>query len=146
MSNISSYLTAEHRSCDQAFAEIEAGASQGDWTGAKQNFEKFSDELLLHLDKEEQVLFPSFENATGMTGGPTQMMRMEHEQMRGMLGQLASALEAQDLDAFAGASETMHMLIQQHNMKEEQMLYRMAEQHLSSEWESLRQEMESLGS
>lgn len=38
------------------------------------------------------MLFPAFEAATGMTGGgPTQVMRMEHQQMRGAPTQMAVA-------------------------------------------------------
>ncbi len=78
-------------------------------------------------------MFAEFEAKTGMTQGPTAMMRHEHEQMRNLMRQLLDALEAGDKDKFMGTSETLMILLQQHNMKEEQMLYPMAQQHLSAE-------------
>ncbi len=40
-------------------------------------FAAFTSDLFHHFDMEEKVMFPTFEEKTGMTGGPTQMMRME---------------------------------------------------------------------
>ena len=54
--------------------------------------------------------------------GPTRMMRMEHEQMRQLFSELAEALENRDKDGYLGLSETLMILMQQHNMKEEQVL------------------------
>ncbi len=81
------------------------------------------------------MLFPAFEQATGMTMGPTRVMRMEHEQMRGLLSQMAMA--ATDIDALVEHGDTLLMLTQQHNMKEEGMLYPMAQGHLTGTWATL---------
>ena len=84
------------------------------------------------------MLFPAFEAATGMTdSGPTFVMRMEHEQMRGLLEQMGTALERGDHDALLDQGDTLLMLIQQHNQKEEGMLYPMSERALASEWPAL---------
>jgi hemerythrin-like domain-containing protein len=72
-----------------------------------------------------------------MTQGPTQMMRMEHIQMRELFDQLDASLKRQDSDAFLGDCETLLIIMQQHNMKEEQMLYPMADQVLAGEAEEL---------
>ena len=44
---------------------------------------------------------------------------------------LKSCLDSQDQQQFLGMTETLMMLTQQHNMKEEQMLYPMTDQALS---------------
>jgi iron-sulfur cluster repair protein YtfE (RIC family) len=41
-------------------------------------------------------------------------------------------LQSQDAEAYLGHSETLLLLMRQHNMKEEQVLYPMCEQHLNS--------------
>ena len=38
-------------------------------------------------------MFPIFEEVTGMTQGPTMVMRMEHSQMRGILEDLKADIE-----------------------------------------------------
>ncbi|MBU0752094.1 MAG: hemerythrin domain-containing protein [Gammaproteobacteria bacterium] len=118
-------LHHHHKHCDELFADAEAAALKGDWEVGGEGFARFRGELLAHFSTEEEVLFPAFEAATGMSGGPTQMMRFEHSQMRELLEQMQAALEQRGRDAFAGAAETLLVLMQQHNMKEENILYPM---------------------
>ena len=65
------------------------------------------------------------------------MMRHEHEQMRALLSQLAAACAARDGEAYAGTAETLLMLMQQHNMKEENILYPMCDRALGTEAEAV---------
>ena len=91
--------------------------------------------MLRHFSMEEEVMFPAFEAKTGMTsGGPTAVMRMEHEQMRGLLEQMSSALEAGNPGEVIDLGDTQLMLVQQHNQKEETILYTMAQAQLGAEW------------
>ena len=130
---ISQFMTQEHRECDSAFATTEQAIAEKNWEEAEKTFLAFSNDTLKHFKREEEVLFPAFESATGMTQGPTQVMRYEHEQVRGLIGNMAKAIEAQDKDAALSLAESMMILLQQHNMKEEQMLYAMCDRQLSPE-------------
>ena len=58
------------------------------------------------------------------------VMKHEHEQVRGLMGKMAEAIENEDKDAYLSLAESMMILLQQHNMKEEQMLYAMADRVL----------------
>ncbi len=127
---IAQYLTEEHRKCDQFYAEAEKAVSEGDWEKAKKLFEEFKEKTLLHFQKEEEVLFPEFEARTGMVMGPTQVMRHEHAQARELIDRLEKALEDKNKEEFLSIGESLMILIQQHNMKEEQILYPMSDQHL----------------
>ena len=132
MSTISSFLTTDHRACDEEFADMENAVASGDWDLSAEKLNKFVTDLLHHFDMEEKVMFPTFEDVTGMIQGPTMIMRMEHDQMRQLLNALQEDLEKKDKNHFFGVSESLMMLMQQHNMKEEQMLYAMADVHLAS--------------
>ena len=132
MNTISSFLTSDHRACDNEFANLENAIASLNWEEAKNQFDKFSGDLLHHFDMEEKVMFPVFEEVTGMTQGPTMVMRMEHSQMRNILDDLKADIEKKDKNHFFGVSESLMMLMQQHNMKEEQMLYKMADMHLGT--------------
>jgi len=125
--SISNYLTNEHRLCDDIFAKAERAAAKGDFEETKEEFLKFADETLLHFKKEEEEFFPLFEEVTGSSDGPTMVMKYEHEQVRGLMGKMAEAIENKDKDAYLSLAESMMILLQQHNMKEEQMLYAMAD-------------------
>ena len=71
-------------------------------------------------------------------------MRMEHSQMRGLLQSMAEMLERKDQNGFLGDAETLLILMQQHNMKEEQIVYPMAERLLADGQDQVIAEMESL--
>ena len=132
MSNIKDFMTQDHRDCDEIFAQMEdAVASKSNEAVAK--FEEFQDALTNHFKMEEMVLFPMFEQKTGMSQGPTQVMVMEHEQMRKLISQMDEAVQVNDNDKFFGLSETLMILMQQHNMKEEQMLYTMIQEYLGDD-------------
>ena len=132
MSTISSFLTTDHRACDEEFADMENAVASGDWDLSAEKLNKFITDLLHHFDMEEKVMFPTFEDVTGMIQGPTMIMRMEHSQMRNILEDLKADIEKKDKNHFFGVSESLMMLMQQHNMKEEQMLYAMADMHLGA--------------
>ena len=134
---ISELMTQHHQECDDYFASAENAVAKGQWAEAKDFFQQFENTLLLHLRREEDVLFPAFESETGQTGGPTQMMRMEHTQMKELVQNLKDACDKNDKDAYLGNSETLLVLMQQHNMKEEQMLYPMIDQALVDESDAL---------
>lgn len=87
-----------------------------------------------HLGIEEQELFPAFEEATGVQTGPTEMMRMEHDQMRGLFAEMKIAMEQKNSEDYLGTADTLLIMMQQHNMKEEQMLYNMMDQHLTDDF------------
>jgi hemerythrin-like domain-containing protein len=143
MSTIKEYLTADHRKCDELFASMEDKANTS-LQDAIEDCKRFIEQTERHFQMEERVMFVEFETKTGMTEGPTQMMRHEHAQMRNLMKQMLEALEAGDKDKFFGNSETLMILLQQHNMKEEQMLYPMAQQHLSADSDKFVEMMDSM--
>ena len=143
MSNIKEYLSNDHSRCDELFAKMEDAVADSIQT-AQQAYEDFAEATERHFQMEERVMFPEFEQKTGMVAGPTEMMRQEHTQMRNLIKEMGLAIEAKDKDKFFGNSETIMILMQQHNMKEEQMLYTMAQQHLAAESDRIVDMMGSL--
>lgn len=126
-------LRLHHRQCDALFANAEEAAQIGQWSQCQDQLGRFAEDLERHFSSEETLLFPAFEAATGMSGGPTQVMRLEHRQMRELIVQLNEAAAHQDAEGFAGAAETLLVLMQQHNLKEENILYPMCDRALSAD-------------
>jgi hemerythrin-like domain-containing protein len=58
---------------------------------------------------------------------------MEHEQARTVFPKIEESIKEKDSDRFFGLSESLMILIQQHNSKEEQMLYTMIQNLLNNE-------------
>ena len=144
MSTILDFLGSDHRACDDLFASAEAAAAQKNWDSARTLFDRFQAAMAHHLSMEETVLFPAFEARTSNSMGPTQVMRMEHEQMRGLMRDMANAVAAGNQNAYLGLSETLNMLMQQHNLKEENMLYPMSDQVLSGDRDGLIRSMQAI--
>lgn len=139
MDTIPSFMTAQHRHCDDSFIAAESAVSASNWSQADSQWATFTADLDKHFAQEETILFPAFEQATGMTMGPTQVMRAEHVQMRQLVAEMTEQLSSQSKADFLGLSETLMILMQQHNMKEEQMLYPMTQAHLPDASEVLTQ-------
>ncbi len=144
MADIRTFLTQDHRECDVHFSAMENIANGGSLADATEMYKKFADATEHHFQMEERVMFPAFEQKTGMVQGPTQMMRQEHTQLRGLITEIGEAIEADNREKFFGLTETMMIMLQQHNMKEEQMLYSMAQQHLSADAPLIIDMMESM--
>lgn len=130
-STINAFMAGHHKECDELFTIAESSIANGDWENGISQWQDFAAELEKHFLREENILFPEFEAETGSAGGPTQMMRMEHEQMRALVTEINKAAADKDSDQFLGLSETLMMTMQQHNMKEEQMLYPMIDHAMS---------------
>ena len=129
----SAAMTEDHRRCDRLLALVEGAAEGGDWGAVEHEAGRFRDAVEHHFRFEEEVLFPALEGRLPMAAGPTGVMRMEHAQMRRMLEELAAAVTACSADDCLGILETLHLVTQQHNTKEEGILYPMADRALAPE-------------
>ena len=69
---------------------------------------------------------------------------MEHQQMRNLLARMYEALSNGDGEEILEVGETMMIMMQQHNVKEEGILYHMADQHLASYREELIERMDAV--
>jgi iron-sulfur cluster repair protein YtfE (RIC family) len=143
MGTMTAFLSDDHTACDDLFAEAENAVAVKDWARAQALFDDFLTRMKRHFAREEDVLFPAFEGRTGMSGGPTFVMRAEHQQMGGLLAEMNAALTRGDDKAYLGLSETLLMLMRQHNMKEENILYPMADQALADQQSDLMARMTS---
>lgn len=126
MNALNDLLGGQHRHCDATLAEVELLVAAADWPAAGPAAAAFDAELRAHFLREESVLFPAFEAETGSHCGPTRVMREEHDQIRALLDAMCLAAGRRDDDAWLGLSDTLVLLMQQHNLKEEQILFPLA--------------------
>jgi iron-sulfur cluster repair protein YtfE (RIC family) len=133
MKAIESAMSGQHRHCDDLLAGALAQIANGLWDQAAGEFRHFREELGHHLQAEESVLFPAFEESTGMAAGPTAMMRQEHERLRALAEQIELALAARDAGRVDGYTSTLQIMLRQHNLKEENVLYPMCDSALGDD-------------
>ncbi len=137
MASISEFFSTQHRACDRTFEAMEEAVNRNDWPQAGSLCKKLTRDTLQHFLNEEEGLFPLFEEKTGMQGGPTQVMRGEHVELRELLQRIGDAVQAENRDEALGTAETFFLFLQQHNVKEEQVLYPMADQALQGSQQEL---------
>lgn len=142
--SINDHMSSDHKRCDLFYLEAEKAAFDGDWVNARQIYQKFCQSMEQHFTMEEKVLFPEFEQAHGSEMGPTQVMKYEHEQMRSLMDSTQKALDTEDKSEFLAEAETLLMFMQQHNAKEEMMLYPMADQILAPQGEQVISRMQAI--
>ena len=139
MATLSTFMQNNHRECDELFAAAEEAVVDLDWETATTRWKNFTETMESHItDLEEGKLFPALEAVNGPMG-PTVVMRGEHEQMRALVTQIDEALIDRDQPQFLGLAETLMMLMQQHNMKEENILYPMMDRCIPDEAAKLQQ-------
>jgi hemerythrin-like domain-containing protein len=78
-----------------------------------------------------------------MSMGPTQVMRMEHIQIRSLMDDALDTLNQGNAEDYLGLADTLVIMMQQHNMKEENILYPMCDQHLAGETPELLARLET---
>ncbi len=137
-------MANDHKGCDEDFVQAEKEVMNKNFDEARRLWDLFCVRTRRHFRQEEDVLFPAFEDRTGMSMGPTQVMRMEHQQILSLVTRMSDALNGQNDELFLDLSETMMILLQQHNAKEEQMLYRMCDQVLHDQSDAVIQAMQEL--
>ena len=129
---ISEFYEQDHDRLDELFKTFQK-LKRYDFAKAKEAFKAFKFGLQRHIVWEEDVLFPLWEEKTGMSeGGPTFVMRAEHRQ----IGQQLEAIHDKVAEQNPDSDQEEQMLLEllgSHNMKEERVLYPAIDQLTSAE-------------
>ena len=129
--SINEHYTHDHDRLDELFNQFQT-LKTSDRRQAANTFREFKAGLEQHIVWEEELLFPSFETKFGLPGGPTEVMRWEHREIRKYLDAITEKLARGDCD-----TEVEEMGLQAvlclHNHKEESILYPMIDQLTDAE-------------
>ncbi|WP_243357955.1 hemerythrin domain-containing protein [Fundidesulfovibrio terrae] len=132
-------LKAEHRGIEIMLrilgqladaAQSGRGLDKADAADVIEFLRTFADKC--HHSKEEDLLFPALE-AAGIPrqGGPVGVMLHEHDIGRGFIKGMSDSLASGDMVGFAGAARGYIELLSNHIAKEDNVLFKMADQALS---------------
>lgn len=141
---ISPFFTRDHTRLDTLFQNFLKKKDQH-FSEAKSHFKDFVHGLQRHIVWEEDVLFPVFEQKTGMTaGGPTAVMRSEHRKIKEILERLHEEVR-QGNAAVEAIAEHLMSALSIHNQKEEHVLYPSLDEMLNEqEVKTIFQKMENI--
>lgn len=145
MITICDYLEREHRVCDKHYTMAEACIAKSDWEGAAHEFARFRQLFERHLQREELVLFPHLERTFGDAVAITAVMRSEHRQQRALITKMSCAAAVRAEDEFFDLGDAFCLLMHQHSLTEEDVLYPMAERLVGEQTSTLLARMMLLG-
>ena len=129
---ISTMFDEDHERLDALFKSFQT-LKRTDFPKAKRAFLEFKAGLQRHVAWEEDVLFPLWERTSGMTGGgPTIVMRREHQEIGDCLESLSRKIQAQNPETDR-EEEILLDLLDRHNMSEEEVLYPEMDRMISAE-------------
>lgn len=119
---ISKFFEKDHDRLDELFKTFQQ-LKRSDFPKAKETFKAFKSGLQRHIVWEEDLLFPLWEEKTGMSdSGPTPVMRNEHRQIGQLLEAIHGKVAAQNPDSDQEEQALLDIL-GSHNRKEERALY-----------------------
>ena len=119
---ISAFFEQDHDRLDALFQSFQT-SKRRDFSKAKQAFTEFKVGLARHIAWEEELLFPLWEEKTGISGdGPTFVMRNEHRQIVAQLEAIHQKLAEQNPHSDQ-EEQALLQVLDSHNLKEERVLY-----------------------
>jgi iron-sulfur cluster repair protein YtfE (RIC family) len=129
---IRTFFAEDHDRLDGLFARFREW-KRADYAEAKQAFREFKFGLQRHIVWEEQILFPLFEQKTGMWDtGPTEVMRREHRLIGERLEALHDRVRRHDPESDT-EEKALQEALEAHNLKEEMALYPALDRLLTDE-------------
>ena len=119
---ISGYFRNDHDRLDTLLQSFQSLKRQN-FAKAKEAFTQFKSGLERHIRWEEELLFPLWEEKTGMSDeGPTFVMRHEHRRIEEQLQAIDRNITGDNADD-AEPEQALLSLLAAHNLKEERVLY-----------------------
>src|SRR5262245_5993745 len=128
---VTRYLSWDHDRLDAILASTAQEVDESRMADAAKTYEEFDQGLRRHIRIEEELLFPLFEARTGVSSGPTVVMRAEHREIEKAIGLMRDALARQDAPGFLDALRFLRSVLLDHNAKEEHVLYPTTDRLLS---------------
>lgn len=133
LSDIQRFMAIDHCRVDRLLKDFST-LRRRDVKRAAAAFASGKERLLRHIVWEEDLLFPAFEDKTGLhDSGPTLVMRQEHAQIKAALERMTALLEAGTEAEFDVVERELVGVLTAHNKKEETILYPMLNQSLSAQ-------------
>ena len=133
--NVTEFLERDHRRLCSIFPDVARLLAAGSFQESAHRFAEGACGLNWHIDAEERVLFPAFDEATGNTNGATVAMRAEHLEIRRLMAATRAALGLPDADKSSEALRQLVGAVSAHSAEEVQVLYPLTDHAIGGERE-----------
>ncbi|HVR71228.1 MAG TPA: hemerythrin domain-containing protein [Vicinamibacteria bacterium] len=121
--SVKSYLSWDHERLEHALDDARAHVQEEHMAEARHALDLYVGGLERHMRIEEELVFPVFEARSGMSGGPTTVLRDEHRTIRVALAMMREGVARGDGAGFRAGLRYLETILPEHNAKEEHVLY-----------------------
>lgn len=133
METVMKFMGKDHDRLDSIFQQFR-NIKYNDKKKAKILFHEFKIGLQKHIVWEEEILFPLFEQRTGMhDNGPTAIMRLEHRQIKEFLERIHDKIATGTIREINELENGLIEVLIAHNNKEDNILYPWIDNSVSEE-------------
>jgi len=130
MNNASNWLVHDHRKYDEMLTECEMAAEMADWKDAVRVFNEFTSDLKLHMQLEDEVLYPLFAQKESDSEDDITILHEEHENLVRLLCDLVYVIKTKNIDHFMESLLPLHKAMNEHNKHEEAVFRRLGDDSL----------------
>lgn len=129
---LAAYYGKDHDRLGEIFRTFQA-LKRTDFNRAKMAFSEFRTDLQKHFACEEEIIFPLIEAKTSLhSGGPTTVLRMEHQEILEILERIYQKVDRADLNSDVDEQKLLTIL-EKHNTQEKNFLYSLMDWGMSDE-------------
>lgn len=130
MNENTNWLVHDHRKYDEMLTQCEMAAEMADWKDAVRLFNEFTSDLKLHMQLEDEVLYPLFEQKEADSEDEMTELHEEHETLVRLLRDLVCVIQTKNIDHFMESLLPLHETMNEHNKHEEAVFRRLGSDSL----------------
>ncbi len=130
MNEQSNWLVHDHNKYDAILTECEMAAEMADWKDAIRLFNDFISKLKLHMQLEDEVLYPLFEKNEDDPNDEIPLLHEEHDNIVRLLRDLVCIIKTKNIDHFIESLSPLHKALNEHNAHEEDVFQRLGNNSL----------------
>jgi hypothetical protein len=138
------WLVHDHQRYDKALEDCMEAAEASDWKQAIVLFDKFVEEIKLHMLLEDEVLYPLLKEESGDPNRDLALLGYEHDDLVRLLGDLSHVIKVKDFDHFEESLEPLHKAMVQHNNHEEIVFLSLGSESILMRREEVMQRLEAV--
>jgi hemerythrin-like domain-containing protein len=119
-------ISSQHRQLDTLYEMIGAAAAGGEHGAALRAFQRFADAFDAHISLEDAFYFPAVRGMHPHVTAELEALVEEHHAFRRQVGDLERLFDGCDPDAWRGPLERFVDAVSAHELREEELLARVA--------------------
>lgn len=137
------WLNHDHENFESAVYKCRSACDDANWPLVQQVFNELVTSYKFHVQIEEEVLFPAYEQHPDVPRDPTDSLRADHTQIFRLMENILQQLGQSPDDSVAEDLSLLYRTLIRHHEKEEQIFLPMASQALYFDKDAILEELKS---